>query len=338
MTGFRNAALGALTAIGIAVTGLLPGAGAQAQSPTTSVDLALPGAGDRLLIGGGLPFGLYFPLAGTLCRLLETGGAQQSCAVASLSDSAAAIDALKTGAMPFAIVQSDWLHHAVQGTSRYQETGPSVELRSVASFYSEAFTIFVKATGPITQLEDLDEKRVSVGPAGSYRGILADVALDVAGLDRDDLTEASGEPVVSAIDRLCEGQTDAVVVMAVHPAELLSAAGRRCGIAPLSFSDDEVAEMLEALLGYSEVIIPARTYPGQAVPVRTVGLRPVLATTVDADPNLVNGLTLAIARGLGRLNASHPAFASIQIDDLTLASYFAPLHPAAAQALGVAGQ
>lgn len=337
MLGIRKLALGALTATGLVLGGLGAGSAA-AQSPSTSVDLALPGAGERLLIGGGLPFGLYFPMAGTLCRLLETGSAPQPCAVASLADSAAAIDSLTSGEMPFAIVQSDWLHHAVQGTSRYQETGPSEDLRAIAAFYTEAFTIFVKATGPIASLADLEDKRVSVGPAGSYRGIMADVALDAAGLDRDDLAEASGEPVVGAIERLCDGRTDAVVVMAVHPAELLTSAGRRCGIAPLSFTDGEVSEMLSALLGYAEVIIPAKTYPGQTVPVRTVGLRPVLATTVDADPAIVGALTTAIARGLDRLNASHPAFATIQIDDLATAASFAPLHPAAAQALGVAGQ
>lgn len=337
MLGIRKLALGALTATGLALGGLGAGSAA-AQSPSTSVDLALPGADERLLIGGGLPFGLYFPMAGTLCRLLETGAAPQPCAVASLADSAAAIESLTSGEMPFAIVQSDWLHHAVQGTSRYQETGPSEDLRAVAAFYTEAFTIFVKATGPIASLADLEDKRVSVGPAGSYRGIMADVALDAAGLDRDDLAESSGEPVVGAIERLCDGRTDAVVVMAVHPAELLTSAGRRCGIAPLSFTDGEVSEMLGALLGYAEVIIPAKTYPGQTVPVRTVGLRPVLATTVDADPAIVGALTTAIARGLDRLNASHPAFATIQIDDLATAASFAPLHPAAAQALGVAGQ
>ena len=308
---------------------------ASAQSASTGLDLSIPGGDDdRVLIGGGLPFGLYFPLAGTLCRLMETESVPRSCAVASLSDSAAAIAALQEGRMPFAIVQSDWLYHAVQGSSRYRDVGPAGELRSVAAFYTEAFTVFVKATGPISRLSDLDGKRASLGAPGSYRGILADAALDIVGLDRDDLSEASGEPVVSAIDRLCDGQTDAVIVMAVHPADLLTAAGRRCGITPLSFSDDEVSDLLGVLQGYSEVTIPAKTYPGQSVSVRTVGLRPVLTTTVDADPALVADLTTALTRGLSRLNASHPAFATIKVEDLASATLFAPLHPAAAQALG----
>lgn len=324
------AALALLIAVGAAP--------ASAQSTGSSVDLAPPGGQERLLIGGGLPFGLYFPLAGTVCRLVETGPSPQPCAVASLPDSAAAIAALQSGDMPFAIVQSDWLHHAVQGTSRYRETGPAGSLRAVAAFYTEAFSIFVKSTGPIATLDDLDEKRVSVGPSGSYRGILADVALDAAGLDREDLTAASAEPVVDAIERLCEGETDAVVVMAVHPAELLASAGRRCGIAPLSLTDGEVDDMLGSLPGYAGYTIPARTYPGQAVPVRTVGLRPILTTMAGVDAGRVEALTTAVTRGLARLNASHPAFATVTIDDLTETGAFAPMHPGAARALGVSGQ
>jgi uncharacterized protein len=318
---------------------VLTGGTASAQTAnTSSIELSLPGSQERLLIGGGLPFGLYFPLAGTLCRLVETADEPALCAVATLADSDAAIAALQDGSLPFALVQSDWLYHAVRGSSRYQETGPAEGLRAVAAFYTEAFTVFAKATGPISKISDLKGKRVSVGADTSYRGILANVALATAGLERDDLAEASAEPVVTAIERLCDGQTDAVVVMAVHPAEYLTAAGRRCGITPLSFSDSEVADLLGDLPGYASVVIPARTYPGQAVPVKTVGLRPVLVTTVDADDAVVGALTTAIARGLTRLNEAHPAFSTIRIEDLTSASLFAPMNPAAARALGITAQ
>ena len=324
----------------LAMAGLIGSAVAPVQAQTTipGADLPGPAGGSTLIIGGGLPFGLYFPLAGTLCRLVETGSQGSPCAVASLADSSAAISALQSGRVPFALVQSDWLHHAVQGTSRFREVGPAQDLRTVSSFFTEAFTILVRATGPIQQLEDLDDKRVSVGPDGSYRAIIADAALDSAGLDRDDLVEASVEPVVNALGRLCDGQLDAVVAMAVHPAELISSAARRCGVVPLSMSEDEVAELLDSLLGYAAVEIPARTYTGQAAPVRTVGLRTVLATTVNTNPTLVSQLTSTIARGLARLNGAHPTFSAITADDLAMGARFAPLHPSAAQVLGVASQ
>jgi TRAP transporter TAXI family solute receptor len=309
-----------------------------AHAQSTTVDLAIPGASDRLVIGGGMPFGLYFPLAGTICRLLETSTAPRACAVASVTDSAAAIGEVQSGRLPFAVVQSDWLHHAVQGSSRYAENGPDTNLRSVVGFYAEAFSIFVKATGPIKELDDLDEKRVSVGSATSYRGILADAVLDVAGLDRGDLAEASEEPVIAAIERLCDGRSDAIVAIAVHPAELLASAATRCGIVPLPLSKDEADEFLSMLPGYAATTIPARTYAGQTQDVHTVGLRPVLVTTQQADPDTVIALTSSITRGLALLNASHPAYARIGINDLSAGSRFAPLHPAAARALGVPSQ
>jgi TRAP-type uncharacterized transport system substrate-binding protein len=37
------------------------------------------------------------------------------------------------------------------------------------------------------------------------------------------------------------------------------------------------------------------------------------------------------------LNEAHPAFSTIKIEDLTSAALFAPMHPAAAKALGITG-
>lgn len=325
--------------LGVLVAGgsFVPKNGA-AQTAIPGAALGVPSAPSSMVIGGGLPFGLYFPLAGTLCRLVETGPQGTPCSVASLADSSAAISALQTGRVPFALVQSDWLHHAVQGTSRFREVGPAEDLRAVSAFYSEAFTILVRATGTVQTLADLEEKRVSVGPEGSYRAIIADVALDAAGLDRDDLAEASLEPVVNALGRLCDGQLDAVVAMAVHPAELIAEAARQCGVVPLAMSDVELAELSDSLLGYTEVTIPARTYTGQASDIRTIGLRTVLTTVESVDASVVSQVTSILARGLARLNAAHPTFASITVDDLGAASRFAPFHPSAAQVLGISGQ
>ena len=87
---------------------LLGGTASAQTANTSSIELSLPGSQERLLIGGGLPFGLYFPLAGTLCRLVETAEEPALCAAATLADSDAAIAALEDGTLPFALVQSDW--------------------------------------------------------------------------------------------------------------------------------------------------------------------------------------------------------------------------------------
>ena len=40
---------------------LLGGTASAQTANTSSIELSLPGSQERLLIGGGLPFGLYFP-------------------------------------------------------------------------------------------------------------------------------------------------------------------------------------------------------------------------------------------------------------------------------------
>ena len=290
---------------------------------------ARPNGRDTVLVGGGLPFGLYFPVAGAVCRLLETGIESRDCAVVSLSDSATAIDALNEGRTDFAMVQSDWLHHAVNGTSRFRESGPTENLRAVAVFHEEAFVLFTREGAGIRTLSDLEGRRAALGPASGYRGLLSDTALDAVGLDRDDLEEATEETVGEAIDRLCAEETDAVAVIAAHPTAVLASAASRCDIVPISFSDENVETVVSNLPGYTPVVLPAGTYEGQNEPVHTIGLRAVLATTLDVEEPLVEALAKAIRDGVDRLSAAHLALSRLNAGNLGALTGIAPLHPAA---------
>lgn len=298
-------------------------------------DAALPSllGDDRVVIGGGLPFGLYFPIAGTLCRTLENPDSG-SCAVAPLSDSAAALQALRAGKVDLAIVQSDWLHHAVNGTSRFQDAGPAPDLTSIAALHGEAFVFATRTTTPPLTMADLDGRRVETGPDNSYRGLLGQVALNAARLDEDDLAVLGKAPLTEAIAALCANGTDAVALMAAHPTEPLTAAASQCDAVPMSFDAEMIDKLLRLLPGYAEMTLPTGTYSTQTSPVKTVGVRAVLVATRDSDPALIGKITSALKANAARIAASHPVLAGFNLAEMRRASAFAPLHPAAAEVLG----
>lgn len=318
------------------VLSLSPAAQAQdtaddATTDTSSAADALPPLLDgdgRILIGGGLPFGVYFQLAGAICRALDSPD-QAGCTIASLSDSAVALDALKQGTVDFAIVQSDWLYHAVNGSSRFRQQGPSENLVSVAALHGEAYVIVTRDAAPALTLPELEGRRMQAGPEASYRGLLTVAALQSARLDIDDLAKRGDASVPLALDELCANGTDAVALMSAHPNAALSQAQSICPLDVMSFDDDTVARLLQRLPGYAAMVLPAGTYPNQEAPVRTVGVRAVLATTRDADPAVVERIAQALLANVKRIAAAHPALTDLNRTTLRQASAFAPLHSAA---------
>ena len=167
----RSGALRALAAGALLVAGA---AGATAQQETAPDQSPANGARGPVVLGGGVPFGLYFPLAGAICRLLEGEG--HGCVVAPLSDSEAAIEALQRAEVQLALVQSDWLAHAVAGTSRFSEAGPAETLRAVAALHGEGLVILVRDGDGIDAPEALEGARLSRGPDESSRPVLGSIA------------------------------------------------------------------------------------------------------------------------------------------------------------------
>ena len=72
-----------------------------------------------IVIGGGRPFGLYYPEAGAICHLFTRAEGADRCLVDSFENSVDALSALRDGHVDFALVQSDWQQHAVKGTSLF---------------------------------------------------------------------------------------------------------------------------------------------------------------------------------------------------------------------------
>ncbi|MEL0020505.1 MAG: TAXI family TRAP transporter solute-binding subunit, partial [Rickettsiales bacterium] len=117
-----------------------------------------------MIVGGGTPFGYYFGLAGSICaavnRTTDTG---IRCLTVSNDGSAQNIADVDSGKIDFAIVQSDWLYHAANGTSRYRSTGANDELRSVVAVPSEALTILARRSIGAKILTHLGGRRIGYG-------------------------------------------------------------------------------------------------------------------------------------------------------------------------------
>ena len=99
-------------------------------------------------IGTGGPTGVYFIAGNQICQLLnraankaaEAGGEALRCSAPASGGSIYNINALRAGDFDFGVVQSDWQHHAFNGTSKFEGQKFS-DLRSVFSLHAEVANV-----------------------------------------------------------------------------------------------------------------------------------------------------------------------------------------------------
>ncbi len=288
------------------------------------------------IVATGTVTGIYYPVGGALCRVMNQTKAQHGwhCLVEATDGPVYNLNALRSGEADAALVQSDWQRMAFKGEGRFAPAGPFKELRAVATLYPETLTLLAKPEAQIKGLSDLKGKRVNYGPTGSALRNLAALVMGAAGGE-----PPSGEgdmPPDDAAAALCDGQLDAAFFAVGHPNGTVRRAVAECGAILLpvfaSGQDKLLAEHPELVVA----TIPASLYPEQVEDVATLGVAATLVVRADADPAAVTALVDILKKGDGGLESQHPAFGLMDRAALSNAGRTAPLHSAAEKAYAAA--
>lgn len=285
-----------------------------------------------IVIGGGAVAGVYFPAAGAICAVVSRKQPGRRCLVESNVNSSTNIERLSSGLLDFAVVQSDWLMHASKGTSLFRPNGPDETLRAVLSLHAEALTLVVRAGAKIEKPEDLENKRVNLGPAFTYQRALTETMLRAVGLEEDELASAAELSQADQFTSLCTGELDAAAVVAPHPSPELAYAMQRCDLRLVPIAGRKIDKLLESRRDLAPTVVPGGLYVGAPDSVPTFGLRAVLATTTQVEEEIVQSVVEAIMSDLSSLTEQHPAFAFLDRKTMVHAGIALPLHPGAEKA------
>lgn len=298
---------------------------------------AQPAPERDIVIGGGAVAGVYFPAAGAICAVVSRKLPGRRCLVESNVNSSTNIERLSSGLLDFAVVQSDWLMHASKGTSLFRPNGPDETLRAVLSLHAEALTLVVRAGAEIEEPEDLEDKRVNLGPAFTYQRALTETMLRAVGLDEDDLALAAELSQTDQFTSLCTGELDAAAVVAPHPSPELANAMQRCDLRLVPVVGRKIDKLLKSRKDLAPTVVPGGLYVGAPDDVPTFGLRAVLATTTQVEDEIVQSVVEAIMSDLSTLTEQHPAFALLDRKTMVHAGIALPLHPGAEKAFRAMG-
>lgn len=194
--------------------------------------------------------------------------------VKTTAGSASNIRLLVQGYIDMALVQSDILGEAIKNG----EQG----FHAVTGLYNENCQIVVRADSDIKNIADLAGKRVSIGEkdSGAYKNAME--ILSAAGIETFQIEEFN-LAYSDAANKLKDGKIDAFFCTASAPTTAISSLSEEVEIRILPMSADILSKLTTGDSSYSECVIEAGTYKGQAEDIITAAVTAVLVASDSLD-------------------------------------------------------
>ncbi|MFC0200568.1 TAXI family TRAP transporter solute-binding subunit [Paracoccus rhizosphaerae] len=283
-----------------------------------------------ITIGTGGQTGVYYVVGQSICRLVNRDSAETGlrCTAPATGGSIANINAIKSGDMTMGVAQSDWQYHAYNGSSDYE--GDAFEdLRSVFAVHPEPFTVLARADAGIENFEDLAGKRVNVGNPGSGSRGTFEIVLDAMGMSMDDFALASELRPAEQAAALGDNQVDAISYTVGHPNGSIQEATSTVDSNLVTVAGDAIDQLVADNPYYSKVTIPGGMYAGNDEDTETFGVKATFVTSAEVPEETVYQVVKAVFDNFDRFKGLHPAFESLEPEDMISEGNSAPLHPGA---------
>ena len=280
-------------------------------------------------LGTGELNGVYFPVGKAICDVvnqdLRTHGVR--CSPETTPGSVYNIEALRSGELDFAIVQSDLLFAAYNGQATWLgHAFPG--LRTVMSLYPELVTIMARADTPIRDLTDLAGRRVNVGSRDSGTRATWDVIQATLGWHGREQVHPVELRTDTSVSALCSGVVDASLMIVGHPSSAVVAQRAACAVSFVAVSGPAIDKLVHNHPYYQRGTIGAADGLVDEVP--TFGVRATLVTSASADARVVAVVTQELLAHQSELRTKLPMLAGLTTDEMIKDDLGVPLHPGAA--------
>jgi TRAP transporter TAXI family solute receptor len=281
-------------------------------------------------LGTGPTNGVYYPVGEAICAIVNEDyhSSGVRCSTETTPGSVYNVDALRSGELEFALVQSDVAFGAYKGEGAFVGA-PFPDLRSVLPLHSELVTIVARPE--IRQLADLSGKRINVGPEGSgsrltWEGIQA--ALGWRQTQAPRIVDMSTDEIGGA---LCSGSIDAALLVLGHPSPRIRVMLDACALNLLAVDGPAIDTFVAARPYFTKGRISGAQY-GLSADVSSFGVTAILMTTANMDARVVAEFAKSLTSQIDTLKKKHPVLESLTGQTMPPQQLPAPVHPAAAQA------
>lgn len=290
-------------------------------------------------IGTGGVTGVYYPAGGAICRLVNKDRKEHGirCSVESTGGSIYNLNAIRQGELDLAVAQSDWQYHSYNGTSEFKDDGPNKELRAVFSLHPEPFTVVARKDANIKEFKDLKGKRVSVGNPGSGQRATAEVLMEEMGWDMSAYSLAAELKAAEQSQALCDNKIDAFFYTVGHPSGAIKEATTSCDSVLVNVDNEATQKLVEENPYYRVATIPGGMYRGNPEDTTTFGVAATFVTSADVPEDVVYQVVKAVFENFDSFKRLHPAFETLEKEEMVSDALSAPLHPGAVKYYKEAG-
>ena len=243
-----------------------------------------------LSMGTAPPGGAFFVVGSALAEVVnETAtGFGYNVTAEATSGSQENIRRLASGELDFALSNAAITYFAVRGSEGWDRAYP---VRSVMTLAPNVALFVTQASSGIESLDDLRDRRVTVGPAGAGFEYFVGPLLEAHGVRYEDFSPLNATQQ-AAVDMLTDGSADATFLGGAVPTASITQAAASMDITFIPYGDDEKMRLVDEYLFFRPATIPAETYRGQTEPFEglDVGSMHVI-TSADAPDDLVYNVT-----------------------------------------------
>lgn len=164
----------------------------------------------------------------------------------------------------------------------------------------------VRKESPIKRVADFKGKKVAVGAPGSGTLVASKVELELAGyLTFNDIKPAYLS-FTESINAIKDGTIDVGVISAGYPVASLLDLARQIPIRLISYSEEELNNLISKKPYFVKVVIPGGTYRGVEKDTLTRGIPTALICQKDLSVDLVYKMMKALYEHPEELEAIHP--------------------------------
>jgi TRAP transporter TAXI family solute receptor len=285
----------------------------------------------HLLLGTGSVQGVYFPIGGVICRLLNRHKDLHKirCSLISTGGSIYNLKELEKGSFDLVFAQSDWQFHAYHGTSAFKKIGPNPKLRAVFALEADPVAILVKQGSGITSFDELTNRRVSFGYTRSLQHRIIDDLLDAKGWNSSKFKEVRPMSDTKQVNQLCEDKIEAITLLSSSLNDYLSDLPETCQLDLVPIVDSEISDVIKSKPYYRTGKILKGLVPGVDKDIESFGLGATFVANEETSPKAIYHVVKEVVENFRDFKSLHPSLADLDKKELSYAGISIPLHPGA---------
>lgn len=218
--------------------------------------VALPAAAENYTIGTGSQSGTYYPLGGILAKVWSDNIDDFNMRAEVTAASVENVIKVSSNKQLAGIAMGNVVLQAYEGTKPFPR---KMDVSVLFALYPNVVQFLVPADSDITSIEQLKGKRVSLGAPGSGTRVSAINILKTLGIEESDV---NGQALnyTATTNALANGQIDAGVIVGSLGVGAITELALTRNIRILSFTDAELAKIVETNPSYQGLDVPADTY------------------------------------------------------------------------------